>query len=551
MSTINNIDTNVNNYTLEDLLTILDVDSPDNTQEITDKTNNYINQFNQEKNTPMAVFFQDIQFRLLSGEDSSAKQTDNWFQNEALKQPNNPVQTDKTTERKQKIDVYDNHHVPMNRQQLGVNNNFNVPVSQDSLNPNLENITSRFINIDSQFRQATGGVESSSSDFTLDLSEPLNNALSMRLYSIQIPVTWYAIDTAYDNTCFWIVFNGDYSIFVSINVEPGNYMPQSLVNQLNNTKNFGNTAVFTLNNPAIYPASYNINNGKVTIDLTTILKCTINGVDYPIITTTTSSSTPPAENTTQIVFFDVNGCLNSGTSICNPGNGTINTINQTLGWIMGYRLPFVYAEATGNIAATIIDLYGPKYLILSIDDYNQNHINNGLITITELSKNLKLPSYYTPTMPQKCTIATSNLVANMQGNQGNQGNGDLLMDKLNNAYKKIPTVYPTAPRILTQAQIYTINSILQNNERNTNFRSKAPATSDTFALIPIKHNSTNDTGFMYVEISGSLQENKRIYFGPVNVDRMRIKLYDDKGNILNMNGADWSFTLISEILYQY
>ena len=56
---------------------------------------------------------------------------------------------------------------------------------------------------------------------------------------------------------------------------------------------------------------------------------------------------------------------------------------------------------------------------------------------------------------------------------------------------------------------------------------------------------------MYIEFGGSLQDNKRIYFGPVNIERMRVKLMDDKGNTVNMNGADWSVTLISENLYQY
>jgi hypothetical protein len=91
---------------------------------------------------------------------------------------------------------------------------------------------------------------------------------------------------------------------------------------------------------------------------------------------------------------------------------------------------------------------------------------------------------------------------------------------------------------------------MKNNEKNTNYRSKAPTSSDTFALIPLKIGSYS-TGNVYVEFGGSLQDNKRIYFGPVNIERMRVKLMDDKGNTINMNGADWSVTLISENLYQY
>jgi hypothetical protein len=226
---------------------------------------------------------------------------------------------------------------------------------------------------------------------------------------------------------------------------------------------------------------------------------------------------------------------------------------------MGYRMPYIYADPSGNYAPALLDLYGPKYLILAIDDFNQNHINNGLVTITELSKSLKLPSYYNPSIPYTCTSigltpGSSNLAADISelGNtsQTSNGNGLLLAEKLNLSYKQVPQVLPSAPRILTQAQIYSINEIIKNNERNTNYRTKAPSSSDTFALIPIKHGGYN-TGDVYVEFGGSLQDNKRIYFGPVNIERMRVKLMDDKGNIVNMNGADWSVTLISENLYQY
>lgn len=534
MSTSTNVDTNIDNYTISELLTILDLENLDDMDQVVAKTNYYIQQFDKENNSEMSGFFHEIQDRLTSyiedpDNDPEAKQTNNWYVNENLKQ-GDPVQADKVTRRKQKIDVYNNQHVPMNREQLGVNNTFAVPVAQDSLNPNLENVTSRFINLDSQYRQPTGGVESSSTDYTLDLSEPLNNVLSMRMYSIQIPYAWYTIDTVYGNTCFWLVFASGES--VSISVEPGNYTPEELLLLLN-------TGVTGFKNPDFkyptssdpsgnYPIRFNANNGKVTIQLANV-----------------TYKNMPIDGTTQILFYDITAKLTCGTSNCNQ----TNTINQTLGWVMGYRLPYVYMSASGNKADALIELYGPKYLILALDDYNQNHINNGLITITEMSKNVKLPSYYNPTLPQTCSVPNTNisgLVSTIPAN-----NGDLLAEKIDLSYKKVSQVLPTAPRLLTQAQIYSINEIMKNNEKNTNYRSKAPANSDTFALIPIKHSSTNQTGDMYIEFGGSLQDNKRIYFGPVNIDRLRVKLYDDKGNIINMNGADWSFTIIADILYQY
>ena len=84
-------------------------------------------------------------------------------------------------------------------------------------------------------------------------------------------------------------------------------------------------------------------------------------------------------------------------------------------------------------------------------------------------------------------------------------------------------------------------------------KTRAPTNPDIFALIPIKMSYSDSTtsNTVYVEYSSSLQENKRIYFGPVNIERLRVKLLDDNGNILNLNGADWSVTIIAEVLYQY
>ena len=121
---------------------------------------------------------------------------------------------------------------------------------------------------------------------------------------------------------------------------------------------------------------------------------------------------------------------------------------------------------------------------------------------------------------------------------------------MDTGYGQRPVLLPSAPRTLTNAQLYTINEITKNREQNTVFRGKAPTNSDTFALIPIKRGGMS-TGDLYVEFGGSMQDNKRVYFGPVNIDRMRVKLVDDRGYTVDLHGAEWCFTMISENLYQY
>ena len=44
---------------------------------------------------------------------------------------------------------------------------------------------------------------------------------------------------------------------------------------------------------------------------------------------------------------------------------------------------------------------------------------------------------------------------------------------------------------------------------------------------------------------------KRKYNGPVNINKLNIKLLDDKGNVVNLNGSEWALSMISTHLYQH
>jgi hypothetical protein len=547
------IDTNVSNYTMSELMAIVKLEDLDPTN-IMNATTSFIEKF-KETNPQLSVFFRDIQSELLQyskdiyDEDNNndaiypigEKQVEDRFENEYLKQ-DDEIQNNKITDRKQKIDVFGNEHVNMTRQQLGVNDTFNVSVKQDSLNPNLKNTISRFINLDSQFRQFSG-INSASTNYTLDLSDTLKNVLSMRLYSYQIPFSWYLIDPIYNNTSFWISNGSDN---VPITMPAGNYSSTEFVTTLNNAfmnAGFTNFQTIIINNVSINtPVYYNVNTGKITLNL---YGATINHDSFNFTVSTNSN----------ITFFDFTSTLYCNTTCVNNNN----YFNQTLGWLMGYRVPYEIVDPNGNTASCVLDLIGTKYLILAIDDYNQNHVNNSLVSITEYSANLKVPNYYSPDLPITCINGNvSNLSqivneANLESQIDNQGsitdNGLLIAGKYNANYSKVPLVLPSAPRTLTQAQIYTINEI-NKNQNITNYRYKAPTTPDILAIIPVKSSGVS-TGSVLVELSGSLQDNIRTYFGPVNIERMAVKLLNDKGNILDLNGLDWAVTLICDCLYQY
>jgi hypothetical protein len=576
------LDTNVSNYTLSELLTIVEIDNDEDINEDTVliKTNKLIDKF-KTKNPELAVFFKEIQSQLLhyvsglednSDEDttgkivvegfgsmtndavypSGEKMINDWYENANLTQ-SNQNQVDKITQRKQKIGVFGNPHAQMKQQQIATTDTYSLPVKQDSLNPNLKNTINRFVNLDSQFRQYTSGVDSTSTDYTLDLSDTLKNALNLRVYSYQIPFSWYAIDTAYGNTCFWLV-DSSTNIVTPISVPSGNYTQSTFVSQLNTS--FQNAGILTPAVPSPYnlsannPVYYNTNSGKITMFL----------YDGSYNDPNDNSTQYLINGTTSIVFYDFTGGLQCNIK-CK--SNTNHYFNNTLGWIMGYKLPYVSVDVSGNSASSILDLNGTKYLILVIDDYNQNHVNNSLVSISQYSNTLKIPSYYSPDIPYTCITPTQQgnnltqivdevvLQSVLNDQTRNAENGLLIAGKYQQDYTATQIVLPSAPRTLTNAQLYTINSINSNNNNLTNYLAKAPTSSDILAIIPVKTSVGVPTGSLLVEFSGSLQDSSRTYFGPVDIDRMAVKLLDDKGNVLNLNGNDWCVTLVCECLYQY
>lgn len=564
------IDTNVSNYTLSELMAIVEIDDL-NTKDIIENTNFYIKKY-KKKDPLLAVFFKELQSELLqyaedldpksddeNGENdenkiivegyanmsndakypAGDKQVSDWYQNEVLTQ-SDENQTNKITNRKQKVQVFGNQHASMNREQIATTDTYNLPVKQDSLNPNLKNTINRFVNLDSQFRQYTSGPESQSTNYTCDLSDTLKNVLQLSLYSYQIPFSWYTIDSAYGNTCLWIS-DPNSGIVVPVSVPSGNYSQTGFINQLNLSFT---EAGFTFPNT---PAYYNSNSGVITLFLADGSYNSVEG-------------TFNISEQTQIIFYDFTGILQCNVNCYSKSN---HYFNNSLGWLMGYRLPYLQVDVSGNTAGAILDLNGPKYLILVIDDYNQNHVNNSLVSISQFSNTLKMPTYYSPDLPYACTTPiqqSNNLSELIEGvvtqsifdNQtSNAQNGLLIAGKYQQDYTSTQVLLPSAPRTLTNAQLFTINSINSNNNNLTNYLAKAPTSSDILAIIPVKTSTGVPTGSLLVEFSGSLQDNVRTYFGPVNIERFGVKLLDDKGNILNLNGTDWCATLIAECLYQY
>ena len=160
-----------------------------------------------------------------------------------------------------------------------------------------------------------------------------------------------------------------------------------------------------------------------------------------------------------------------------------------------------------------------NYFLLIIDDFIQNHVNDGLITIATVENDLVLPSYASRVSYQ-CDPITGQKIAGIS---------------TNNQF--------TA---LTAKQLYSMNQIIEARRSSSTYTA-GPYMRDVFGLIPIKLAGLS-FGSTYMEFGGTLQNQNRKYFGPVNIKKMSIKLMNDRGDVVDLNGTNWSVTLICEIL---
>lgn len=79
----------------------------------------------------------------------------------------------------------------------------------------------------------------------------------------------------------------------------------------------------------------------------------------------------------------------------------------------------------------------------------------------------------------------------------------------------------------------------------TPFQEGLIRSSDILAKIPL----FNSNLFSNVQSLSPAITNRRQYFGPVNIEKIEFRLYDEFGRILNLNECDYSFSLELECLY--
>lgn len=475
-----NTNTNIDDYSVEDLLSIFNLTEP-TPFNVTDVANSLIARMHNEGKPELVGFFEKARDKVLAelASDVIKQQT---VRNETTESLNKIwVDSGLTSNGAAPIKFYGDasHVVAENKQDAG--NAANVPPI----------ISTHIIVIDSQYRtnilpySDNPSANSFNTSFTFNLSNPITKAVSLTLYSYQIPTSWYAFNAKSGNTFF--MYNG-----VIIQIPDGNYTAIQLVAA--------------------------INTQAALTEATSGLQVTYNTTTQRISFTNNDILSGPIT----IIFFIQANVINYNTC------GNLNLaqfqtlgINSTLGWLLGFRT--TPDSVTGDVNLTINpnqtipadvppNVNGPSYFYLSLEDYSNQRLTNGLYNITN-TKN-----FSTITIPDY--------------------------------YKTIDVACRLREGTLTQAQLYTINAVVSSSSVNNNvagYNNKlaGPTSGSTFAVIPLNEiNAIRPNP--YVKFGADVAIYKRRYLAPTTLERVTVSLTDDKGNLVDLYDNDWSFSLLVE-----
>jgi hypothetical protein len=204
-----------------------------------------------------------------------------------------------------------------------------------TLNPLNTRIVTRILNIDTRFRD---DLNSTSTDFTINLPMKFYKVASMEVSAIEIPIGFYGISASMGNNFFTLVVDTRAPVVVTI--PDGDYTNALLISTLNGV--------------------------LVALGITDVT-FTLDPINHRVTATTTTPSM-------ELVF-----------NLTNTGQPDPNT---QLTSKFGYNLGFTKASYIGSFEYTgesLIDTKSNKYLFLSVDDYQQNVNTNSFVSAFQQS----------------------------------------------------------------------------------------------------------------------------------------------------------------------
>jgi hypothetical protein len=358
--------------------------------------------------------------------------------------------------------------------------------------PEAKRTLTRLVAVDSYYREA---LDTSTDAFSFTLAEKLVGVLSIALFSVEIPYSWYTFSNAKGTTGVVLrtLASTGLPAAVPCVIQEGNYTQRALL-----------TAV-----------TLAINSGLATLGYATAPTVALS-VD-PV----SARLTVEAINLTNpliLTWFD--------PTFQSPVLASTR-MNKSLGWALGFRSDSTVVDSVA-VAPSLLSVNCTKSIFMRLNDHLSGRFTNDVVTLGHVEANR-------PVLDADLQEATFRVAGG-----------------------RATYTIPVAPRRLTAKQLFASNAVSDSSITYSRTRD-TPAESDLFAKIPLKKpgewglHHHDDDAFRscddgptknITEFSGPMQLNVRDYFGPVTLTTLTVSLWDDRGNVLGLNGLDWAFTLV-------
>jgi len=216
---------------------------------------------------------------------------------------------------------------------------------QGSINPLTKRILRQNINIDTRFRD--NYYSSSSSNFHVVLPIKLSKVVSLQLSALELPNTFYTISQVFGNNYFTLEIPQSTPSQILVTIPDGNYDYLALQNYLNNYL-------------STQAGGYS-------------------DIEFLADINTPSGTGPPAGSGKMIVGLKQGATITKFSinfSTDRYGAEDRQTpLPLKFGWLIGFRAGY-YENSLMYVSEGVINLLGPRYIYLVVDDYN-NSVNDG------------------------------------------------------------------------------------------------------------------------------------------------------------------------------
>jgi len=220
----------------------------------------------------------------------------------------------------------------------------------------------KYVNIDSRFRDEYN--YHSTVNYNITLPQRITDVKTITLTAIEIPMSFYNISAALGNNCLNITSPGNYTT-TTITIPDNYYTNSTLTTAINNAV-------------GSHFLTFNYNGSNSTFIA--------------------------ASGKTVTIDFDVT----------TSGNSDKYNVKSKLGWILGFRnITYTVIHSSSTVSESFIDLNGPRYLYLALDEYNKGN-------------------QYSFVSPLYTSIINKNIIARISMDTATHGYGTILPANLTN-----------------------------------------------------------------------------------------------------------------------